>query len=182
MPKQEVPLAFNLWLATHGPIYWICMLLLLPNVEIWPWDFALKFCGKTTWRKVFPQQHHHVFNVTKKSLNKWPTSITSLFNFFSDQVYCARGTFPKLHIKATEYEEQGTSLVWALIKLHQKQERCWKVHAFWRSTAAGVCVRGLGKGGRGWVDGQVRVRGNSGLMSFLPCWQVLHHEYYWPTW
>ena len=34
-----------------------------------------------------------------------------LFIFISDQVYCARGTVPKLHIKATSEEEgEGTSL------------------------------------------------------------------------
>ena len=35
-------------------------------------------------------------------------TVTVVF-FFSDQVYCARGTVPKLHIKATSKEEEGTS-------------------------------------------------------------------------
>ena len=30
-----------------------------------------------------------------------------VFFLFPDQVYCARGTFPKLHIDATSKEEAG---------------------------------------------------------------------------
>ena len=35
MPKQEGPLAPNLQLAAHGPIYWICLILIINYSWLW---------------------------------------------------------------------------------------------------------------------------------------------------
>ena len=51
-------------------------------------------------------QVHDSFHVVKKIRNIHDVVVAQ--PFFSDQVYCARGTVPKLHIKATSKEEEGT--------------------------------------------------------------------------